>query len=167
MVELVFSLRAFLPLRSHHVPPPPPSHHLSRSPPPSPVRAPAHSAHPYSRGLFTHLFPPPRAGRQSTPSKIIFPIYPAHTTNPHHHPLPFPPSSSLHLLGATACSLPLSTAFPPSLPVSSLHPPLAPFPASLLTAPRLVLFCRNDKTPGGRVSGHNRGNWLFMAQFRV
>lgn len=55
MVELVFSLCAFLPLRSHHAPTSP----FPAPLPPFPVRTPAHSAHPYSWGLFTHLFPPP------------------------------------------------------------------------------------------------------------
>lgn len=142
MVELVFSLRAFLPLCFHHALPlfsPPRSGSLTR---------------PYSQCLFTHLFPP-----------LGWPTVHSFKNNfPYISP---PPSSSLHLLRVTVCSLPLSTAFLPSFLVSFFHPPFTRFSPWLLTTPRLVLFCRNDKVPGRRVFGHNRGNWLFMAQFCV
>lgn len=137
MVELVFSLRAFLPL-CFHLPLPLLSLTL---------------VCPYSRRLFTHLFLP--LGWPTVhSSKMISPIHPS---LPPSLPSP-PPTASLHLLGVAVCSLPLSTAFPPSLLESFLHPPFTRFSPSLLTTPQLLLFCRNDKAAGGRVSGHNRGN---------
>lgn len=138
MVELVFSLCAFLPLCFYL---------------PLPLRSPSPVC-PYSQCLFTHLFLP-----------LVRP-----TVHSFKNEFPYispPPSLSLHLLGVTVCSLPLSTAFPPSLLVSFLHPPFTRFSPSLSTTPRLVLFCRNDKAAGGRVCGHSQGNWLFTAQFCV
>lgn len=142
MVELVFSLRAFLPLCLHL---PLPLFSLCLS-----LRLTV--VCPYCQCLFTHLFLP-----LGCPTVHSF-----KNDFPYTSPLSSP-AASLHLLRVTVCSLPLSTAFLPSLLESFLHPPFTLFSPSLLTTPQLLLFCRNDKAAGGRVSGHNRGNWLFKA----
>lgn len=148
MVELVFSLRAFLPL-CFHLPLP---CFLSL------LFFQFTGVCPYSQCLFTHLFLP--LGRPTVHSfKNNFSLYIPH---PSFSPL----AISLHLLRVTVCSFPLSAAFP-SIPPSVILPPTlhsTPSP-STLTTPRLLLFCRNNKAAGGRVFGHGRGNWLFMALF--
>lgn len=84
---------------------------------------------------------------------------------PHLLPSSHPPSISSRRLSA-----PFLHQLPSLHPFSAVtHPPTHPS-ALLLSAPPpplVFFFGEAIRRQEGRVSGHNRGNWLFMAQFQV
>lgn len=139
MVELVFSLRAFLPLCFHL---------------PLPLFSPPFLSPPFSTSLWfvpiasvcLHIYFSLQVGRQSTPSKMISPIY----IYIHYSLLISSPRGDCLLLFFIN-SFP---SIPPRVIPPPTHPSLDSLPF-LLATPRLVLFCRNDKAAGGRDSGHN------------
>lgn len=132
MVELVFSLCAFLPLCSH---PPLPLFSLSRAL----FFLPGSLLFIRIATVCLHIYFSLQVGRQSAPSKTISPIHPSILC----YLSSSPPS---------ACLLPSFINIFPSTPpyklcLLLLAPSLLFF---LLTTPRLLLFCKNDKAAGRR-----------------
>lgn len=132
MVELVFSLCAFLPLCSH---PPLPLFSLSRSL----FFLPGSLLFIRIATVCLHIYFSLQVGRQSAPSKTISPIHPSILC----YLSSSPPS---------ACLLPsFINIFPSTPPYKLCLLLLAPLPSFfLLTTPRLLLFCKNDKAAGRR-----------------